>query len=210
MHPADCPPWEYDQHPRRALVQQRVKAFLVSLRRGELNSRALAADTRPLHASLFEGLTPPGCDYFRGNYRGERFRCLEYCRVFINGDPSVGASPDVVPAHMRAFAQHVLHGAAIIDAGLDARGFTEEQKLLALVAFASSVFVAFLTIHPYVNGNGHMARAIVWCLLGRYGYWPKDWPVDPRPAEPYTVLITKYRNGDPVPLESFFLRMLTS
>jgi len=54
-----------------------------------------------------------------------------------------------------------------------------EQKLAYAVIFACSIFVTFLQIHPYANGNGHAARLVVWAILGRYGYWPKSWPIEP-------------------------------
>jgi hypothetical protein len=47
--------------------------------------------------------------------------------------------------------------------------------------------------------------------LGRYGHWPRRWPVDPRPQDPpYSQLIVRHRNGDPVPLERFVLQALTA
>jgi Fic family protein len=72
---------------------------------------------------------------------------------------------------------------------------------------ACRVFEVFLRIHPYANGNGHAARFLIWCLLSRYGYWPKGWPIEPRPPDPpYTHLISEYRNGNWEPLEEFVLK----
>lgn len=79
-----------------------------------------------------------------------------------------------------------------------------------VVALASRVFEALLRIHPYVNGNGHIARLIVWCILGRYGYWPLRWTIDPRPTFPeYTVAIKEYRSGNPDMLERMIMQCLT-
>ena len=87
----------------------------------------------------------------------------------------------------------------------------QRQQLRYIVAFASRVFVAFLTTHPYANGNGHIARLIVWCIMGRYGYWPRRWTVEPRPPDPpYTDLITRCRSGLPDDLEQYLLRALVS
>jgi Fic family protein len=86
--------------------------------------------------------------------------------------------------------------------------FTAKEKLHYVVALASRAFVEFLTVHPYANGNGHAARLIVWSILGRYGYWPDRWTVEPRPDPPYLELIVLYRNGNALPLESHILQML--
>jgi len=45
--------------------------------------------------------------------------------------------------------------------------------------------------------------------LGRYGYWPENWSIDPRPGNPdYVAMITAYRNGNPQPLEEFMLKAI--
>jgi hypothetical protein len=84
-----------------------------------------------------------------------------------------------------------------------------EERLRRIVALACQVFVVFLTVNPYVNGNGHAGRFIVWSIMGRYGHWPRRWPVDPSPPNPpYVELIARCRDGDPVPLERHLLEML--
>ncbi len=86
---------------------------------------------------------------------------------------------------------------------------SRQQRLRYLVALTCHVFELFLRIHPFANGNGHAGRLIVWSLLGRFGHWPRKWPVEPRPDDPpYTELIKRYRDGDRVPLEAFMLKSL--
>ena len=82
----------------------------------------------------------------------------------------------------------------------------EEEKLYYVVTFACRVLVEFLRIHPYANGNGHIGRFIVWLILARFGYWPKQWPLNASP--PYHELLKTYRDGDPLPLEEFVLQCL--
>jgi len=57
----------------------------------------------------------------------------------------------------------------------------EQEFLYRVLAAACVCFNELLLVHPYLDGNGHMARAIVWLFVGRYGYIPDGWPVDPRP-----------------------------
>jgi hypothetical protein len=95
-------------------------------------------------------------------------------------------------------------------AALDAHGnLNPQERLRYILALTSRVFVAFLTIHPYANGNGHAGRFIVWSIMGRYGHWPRRWTVDPRPQDPpYSDLISGCRSGDHDPLEQYLLQML--
>lgn len=203
MHPPDCPQvWEYEGHPRRAELATRAAAILLALRRGLLDTAALATDSRPAHQDLFDYLAPPECPYFAGHYRGEDFRCLRHCPVGVRGDPRVGATPQRVLTQMAQAAQTVRDGML----ALDRTAAPEHERLMTTVALACQTFELFLRIHPYVNGNGHAARFVLLAILGRYGYWPRGWTIDPRPGNPdYLAMILAYRNGDLRPLEEFVL-----
>jgi hypothetical protein len=92
---------------------------------------------------------------------------------------------------------------------LDMNVLTPKERLRYVLALTCHAFVAFLTVHPYANGNGHAGRFMVWSIMGRYGHWPRRWPIDPKPPDPpYSQLITLCRDGDPVPLERYLLQML--
>lgn len=187
MHPRDCPEWEYSNHPHRARVlPRRCKEQLAALRRGRLDTLAVSRDSRLVHRHLFSELAPRECPYYAGHYRGEPFRCLEYNRVRIANDPRVGEQPGNVVRTMDVLAQIMDQGVAAIDTAnqLPNAQVPRRQKVYYLIAFACRVFVEFLRIHPYANGNGHAGRFIIWALLGRYELWPRSWPVDTRPPDP--------------------------
>jgi fido (protein-threonine AMPylation protein) len=209
MHPQDCPVFEYSQHPDRALILPRATQLIRDLRTRAVDSPALATDSRAVHENLFRGLTPPQCDYYAGHYRGENFRCLRFYRVHIPGDPRVGYNPEIVVLAMGAIATEIHSGLAALDlahAVPNAR-LSPADKLRYTVTFASRLLVWVLGVHPYANGNGHAARFIVWAILGRYGYWPYRWPIEPRPPDPpYSELIYDYRSGNPEPLEKYLLQ----
>ena len=151
---------------------------------------------------------PPDASIFAGHYRGENFHCLRFYGVRIPADPRVGADPLAVEYLMSELSAQVRSGLLALDANA---AFSPKERLQYIVALACSVFVNFLTIHPYANGNGHAGRLIVWCILGRYGFWPKDWPVEPRPADPpYSDMIRIYRDGNRQPLETMILRTLVN
>ena len=210
MHPADCPAWEYKNHPNYGSLGGRCSRILVSLRRGFVDVDRGLRDTRPFHGTMFSGLTPDKHEYLAGHYRGERFRCLEHLFVVIPADPRVGTPPNFVSMDLANFSANVLRpGLSALRAAFsipDSR-LPPEDKLLYLVKYASRVLVEFLRIHPYANGNGHAGRLVVWLILAKFGYWPKQWPLNTSP--PYHQLIFEYRNGIHDPLEHFVLKSIT-
>lgn len=205
--PPDCPEFDYEHHPKwQTVLPQRVEEEVTNLVRGVTDTRASAADTRGVHRRLFEELTPPGFEYFAGHYRGEPFRCLKHYAVGIVGDHRVGASPDAVSYLLGEVNSLILSAIGALDA--DA-ALPRTDRLRYLIALTCRLFEVYLRIHPYANGNGHAARFLVWCLLGRYGHWPRRWPIEPRPPDPpYTECIVRYRNGEKEPLEKFLLSTL--
>ena len=86
---------------------------------------------------------------------------------------------------------------------------SRQDKLLYLIVFTSRLCVNFLTIHPYVNGNGHIARSMMWAVMGRYGFWPERCPIEPRTQDPaYIQTIRAYRTGHPEQLEDYLLNCI--
>ena len=206
-----CPEWEYANHPRRNTLVSKVARVLVRLRRGQIETLEHCEDTRPIHEEFFLELTPPGFEYYAGHYRGEDFLCLRAYQVTVGSDPRVGFAASVVPEEMSHVARRMRSGMGGLDA---AHRYPHAQipadiKLLHTVMFACQILELFLRVHPYANGNGHVGRFLVWAILGRYGYWPRQWSVEPRPPDPpYTQLIVEYRNGNPEPLEEFVLQCI--
>jgi hypothetical protein len=79
-------------------------------------------------------------------------------------------------------------------------------KLASMVQVAVGFFVYWLEIHPYANGNGHLARLVLITLLALFGVYLSRWPLHPRPADPpYSELISRYRKGDQNALIRFVL-----
>jgi fido (protein-threonine AMPylation protein) len=214
VHPADCPAFEYNLHPARAAtLPGRVAALLEQLRLRRIDSAAVAVDTRPVHRILFESLTPKECDYFAGHYRGEEFRCLRNYGVGIRGDLRVGALPSVVVGLMGVVSRELEAALAALDAGHAMLNtmIPPREKLLYTIAVACRFFELVNRIHPFADGNGHATRFLIWAILGRYGYWPTRWPIEPRPPDPpYTDLILAYRAGNREPLERHILGCLLS
>lgn len=208
MHPPDCPGFDYSQHPNRPnVLPERAETVLRRLAREHPFTFEVAVDSREVHGFVFQELTQPGYEYFAGHYRGEAHRCLRYYEVAVGGDPRVGAPSRGVLYQMNQLAAEVTACLRALDENVLLR---DEQRLRYTLLLACRVFVAFLTIHPYADGNGHAARFILWSVLGRYGHWPQNFPVEPRPPNPaYPQLISQYRDGDRTPLEAYVLSTLT-
>lgn len=202
-----CPAWEYAEHPHRtSLLTRNVKQLLIQLRTGQLDTIQAALDTRPIHQHLFAELTPPDYAYFAGHYRGENFPCLKHCRSGVTGDERVGVNATIVAGRMAQLAERIRYGVSILD---NARSLTPVDHLLNAVALSCQIFDEFLRIHPYLNGNGHVARFVLWALLGRYNYWPHRFPIEPRPNHPiYLDAIWQYRQGERQALEGYVLRCM--
>jgi fido (protein-threonine AMPylation protein) len=205
-----CPQWEYEQFPQYdQILKGRSQLILSWIRRTTPALRMLRAkDTRPIHRQFFDGLTPSGFEHYAGHYRGEAFRCLEDYEVKIVGDPAVGHPAANVPYSMERFSLDIDRFVAELDylSTINEQVFSRSNKLLRTTELAVSLFVYFLEIHPYANGNGHLARFLLISALAKYGIIVSRWPLHPRPPDPpYSTLISRYRQGDKLPLVRFVL-----
>jgi Fic family protein len=120
-------------------------------------------------------------------------------------------APNVFEAITR-FGSAVVNATEAIDSALSSADSPVDpaERVIAVVRVACDAFVKFLTIHPFVDGNGHTARALLWIILIRFGYVPDNWTIEPRPPFPgYGDSIAKHRRGDTAPLEQFVLRCIS-
>lgn len=210
MHPfSECPNWEYKDDPHHAqILRSEAAKVLKAIYDGTATFKAAVLDTRGVHSRFFSRLVHPSRAYLAGNYRGSDFKCLRYLSVGIQGNPRVGSPPAVVHLDLKEFQKHAkasIKGLVLLMDSPDAR-ISPKEKLKYLITAACSLFSEFLVIHPYANGNGHMARVALTWILSSFGYWLSDFPIEPRPNEPtYSDAISRYQNGDFEPLERLVL-----
>ena len=208
MNPGVCPAWEYEGHPQRTIkLGSHLDQLHIKIASGQMDMLATAKNTRQIHEFLFTGLTPAGYDYYAGHYRGEDYECLRYCEVGVGSDPRVGAPSEYVLRRMAHLAGNIETMLLAMDTAYAIPDVTipRVQKLRQTVTVACRFFVDFLTIHPYMNGNGHAARTLLTVILKKYGYELRQFPIDPRPGPPYMESIKLYRDGDHSLLEAFVL-----
>jgi fido (protein-threonine AMPylation protein) len=207
MHPHDCPGWDYEDHKdHNSILPASSAQLLIQLRSGKIDAQQACCDTRSVHHFLFNKLVPDEHPYFSGNYRGQDFKCLKYYEVYVPSDDTVGIPSAGVSQAMRNIEEVLNKSFPNIDLAneLPEEDLSKDMKIVYLVKFATRVLVEFLRVHPYANGNGHMARFIIFAMLARYELWPKKWPLDDSPN--YHQHIYDYRRGDIAPLENFILR----
>lgn len=212
MHLPACPTnWEYTNHPDAdGLLVSRSISTLSIVRRANLAIKdALSKDTRLIHEPLFRGLSPEHFPYFAGNYRGYAMRCLSDYEVGISTDKRVGHPAATVHLEMLEMSESIGRAQRELDLIWQAstKILPRELKLLRTIELAAAIFVYWLEIHPFANGNGHMARFVMVCLFGRHNiYFKSNMAIHPRPAEPqYSNAIAAYRNGHPQDLHLLLL-----
>ena len=202
VHPGDCPAWDYEAHDDSApKVWNRSIDFLSDLKRNPLKHQPLLSDCRPRHKIFFHDLTPAYCDYFAGNYRGDNFRCLQCYGVGVGADPMVGCHFSQVLRFLADLNSDTARTLAAIDLVYhDVAAPPSRLEMISyLVPLAAEIVEVFLTIHPFANGNGHMARLLVLVLFARFDIWPQSWTLDLRP--PYAGALSEHRRNNVVPLQ---------
>lgn len=106
------------------------------------------ADVRQIHFLVLKGIN----DANAGAYRK--------VQVEISGSQFKPTSPESIPAEMAAFGDWLQRSS------VPGGPFSQDDALLA----AAAAHTWFVTIHPFVDGNGRVARLLLNLLLMRYGY----------------------------------------
>ena len=206
--PVPCPAFNYEKYPKAdALLSARVSVLLKNIASATFDASASCADTRAVHGSLFADLTPPEQPYYAGHYRGEYFECLEHYPITFSG--KLGCDPPLVGNMMLQIRARVRSGLRMIEQG--SSSWSEKSLAINLVEFTAEVFWRFLNVHPYANGNGHIARFIVCAFMIPYGYLPGQWTIHPRPIDDhaYVSAIRAYDQGNRIELVKLVAQWFT-
>jgi fido (protein-threonine AMPylation protein) len=139
---------------------------------------AILNDPRTLHKELFAGFTPPGYPEYAGTYRGAPNTTLEGRAIYAPSQLKPGTHFEFVdPAEVAASMEQML---------ATARGFigkTADNDYGGLCGL-SFLFCWFGKIHPFLDGNGHVQRALFAALATEFGYTLSDrFALHPRPYD---------------------------
>lgn len=140
--------------------------------------QAILSDPRDLHHELFASFAPPGHGEYAGAYRGTVVTSLANRRISSDSQIETGKQyefclPAEVPARMNQLLQQTRD--LLGDASTDDFG-----KLIAL----TYTFCWFGKIHPFLDGNGHVQRAIFAAMATEFGYpLSARFAIHPRPYD---------------------------
>lgn len=169
----ESPPLKWQAHDAPGYdrtMSERCSKLLEEIVADPARRRAILTTPQKLHQELFASFVPPGHDEYAGTFRGTPNTAL------ANREPSSASAlkegesypfcPSVeVAARMGQLLEEVQ---GLLD---DKNSEKNYNKLLAL-AYA---FCWFGKIHPFLDGNGHIQRALFAALATEFGY-----PLSPR------------------------------
>jgi fido (protein-threonine AMPylation protein) len=163
MSQTSPPPWQaHSTSDYDSKMQTRCDALLEEITSSAARRQSILADPRGVHRELFANFTPTGYDEYAGTYRGEPRTTLEGRIAISNSLLGPGryefASAGSVATHMQGLI-------ANIKSALTTPG-THADNLLR----AAMVFGYFGSIHPFLDGNGHVQRAIFAAMITEFGY----------------------------------------
>jgi hypothetical protein len=173
-------------------MQQRCDALLGDIVSNADRRKSILTDPRDLHRELFSDFTPLGYCEYAGTYRGTAGTSLESRSVDAAGvwDPSqryTFTAPENVEAAMKVLltsTTNTLVGKK-----------TDYQNLVS----ASIAFGFFGMIHPFLDGNGHMQRAIFAATITEFGYpLSSRFAIHPRPFDTvFAMMLELFSKGRP-------------
>ena len=161
-----------------ATMTGRCSALLARIIADPASRQAILSDPRNLHRALFASFTPPNHGEYAGSYRGTPGTSLADRRISSASQMEVGGEfefcrPAEVPARMDRLLQET--GDLLRDVSADDFG-----KLIAL----AYTFCWFGKIHPFLDGNGHVQRAIFAAMATEFGYpLSARFAIHPRPYD---------------------------
>ncbi|MGV7120299.1 Fic family protein [Sphingopyxis sp. 550A] len=174
------PPLTWQAHDTEgfdARMQARCDSLLQVIRDDRTMRQSILANPRDLHKDLFSDFTPPAHPEYAGTYRGTKGTSLEHRKIeavsqLNEGETYLFIPPNEVADGMKDLLDHLTQW--LNDAASD------HEKLLGL----SYVFCWFGKIHPFLDGNGHVQRAIFAAIAVEFGFpLSSRFAIHPRPYD---------------------------
>ena len=145
--------------------------------------QAILADPRDLHRQLFASFTPTAHPEYAGTYRGTPDTPLADRRMSAESQIDPGMEyefcpPGEVPSRMTELRVNTV-------SLLNEPNPDDYDKLIAL----TYTFCRFGKIHPFLDGNGHVQRAVFAVMATEFGFplWPR-FAIHPRPFDRLLVI----------------------
>ena len=138
---------------------------------------------------MMRGLKVPKPDYV-GRYRGEPG--LEGVNVRIGTHYGVHSS--LAADELAKFEQTLRNAVAVLDEDIAPDENLTADQFRAVIDLCAWVHSEWARIHPFVNGNGRMARVWANYIAIRYGL-PAFVRLRPRPDSPYDAAASAAMHG---------------
>jgi fido (protein-threonine AMPylation protein) len=176
------PPWQVHGTPNYdAIMQARCETLLSDIRRDSELRQTIIADPRALHRDIFQRFARSSHPEYAGTYRGTSGTSLAEREITAERQLEPGSNfefvrPVEVPARMGTLLDEIKQ--LLEDSAADDTG-----RLVAL----TYAFCWFGKIHPFLDGNGHIQRALFAAMATEFGF-----PLSPRFAihpRPYDRLL---------------------
>lgn len=164
-----------------AAMSARCEQLLAEIVADRPRRQAILADPRDLHRGLFAPFAPSDHPEYAGTYRGAPRTTLSDRRISAESQLEPGKDYEFcLPAEVAPRMAELLRNSGDLLADTNTEDF---GRLIAL----TYTFCWFGKIHPFLDGNGHIQRAIFAAMATDFGY-----PLSPRFAihpRPYDRLL---------------------
>jgi fido (protein-threonine AMPylation protein) len=171
--------WQaHDAADYDAVMTDRCSTLLTEIITNERRRQAILSDPRELHRELFKAFAPPSHPEYSGSYRGSPGTSLASRRISAASQLEPNRHyefclPNEVAGRMSCLLQHT----QVFISESTAQDF---KKLIGL----TYTFCWFGKIHPFLDGNGHVQRAIFAAMATEFGYpLSARFAIHPRPYD---------------------------
>ena len=173
------PPWQaHNAADYDSTMTARCTSLLTEIIVDPERRQAILSDPRDLHRELFASFAPPNHGEYAGSSRGTLKTSLTNRRISAVRQMEPGSEFEFcLPAEVPARVDRLLlqTRGCLGDASADDFG-----KLIAL----TYTFCWFGKIHPFLDGNGHVQRAIFAAMATEFGYpLSARFVIHPRPYD---------------------------
>jgi fido (protein-threonine AMPylation protein) len=148
------PAWRPESHPEFDTVMTTANSEILTLLQDDAAFRtSILRDPRVIHSRLYAHFAPPDHPEYAGTYRGTSGTSLE--GRFMGG-PSVIQMGKTFNFRTPAEVPDATDKLLAVVHGMMAGAETSWDQLWAL----TNLFAQFGAIHPFLEGNGHVQRAL--------------------------------------------------
>ena len=156
----------------------RCDQFLVEIQTDAARRQSILADPRDLHRELFAPFAPSDHAEYAGTYRGIPNTMLAHRRISAESQLDPGTEYEFcLPDEVTPLMAELLKNSRDLLADSNADDF---GRLIAL----TYTFCWFGKIHPFLDGNGHVQRAIFAAMATDFGYpLSARFAIHPRPYD---------------------------